>query len=94
MPHVSRAVLRTESVALQRLRWREETRRWIHAGCLPATREQLTAHLLRSSAPSWLVWRMSACLPADRSFESVEEIASLMKRGGNRAAPTRELYAG
>lgn len=94
MAPVQRVMRRTETVALETMRWREETRRWIPAGCLPATREQLTAQLMLHSAPSWLLWRLNACLPNDRKFSSVDEIVRLMRHGRSRAEAPPELYAG
>ena len=80
-----RPLRRTEAVAREAQRWREVAREWVHPSVLPATREQLSAHLIRENAPSWLVWRINARLHPHHVFVSVEEVVAL------GAAPQRRM---
>ena len=85
----------TSSAAVSTLRWTEEARRWIRAGTLPATTEQLTAQLMASSAPSWLLWRINAAIPDNRVLESVEDVLRLLQHPArHRDSGHRTLYAG
>ena len=90
----SRPLNRTEALARETQRWRDAARTWVHPSELPATREQLTAHLLGQGAPSWVLWRLNARLHASHVFASVEEIVALCGQPARRRSAPGLPYAG
>jgi hypothetical protein len=94
MTTTPRPLRRTEAVAREAQRWREVAREWVHPSVLPATREQLSAHLIRENAPSWLVWRINARLHPHHVFASVEEVVALGAAPQRRKSSPGLPYAG
>jgi hypothetical protein len=87
---------RTVTVDAQTRRSTEDPRRWIHAGMLPATSEQLTAQLIAASAPAWLWWRLNDAVPDNRVLDSVEDVVALLEHPAHRRSRSgpSQLYAG
>ena len=87
------ALRRSESAAREAQRWRDAVHRWVQPTSLPATREQLMAHLLTAGAPNWLVWRVSARLHPTRVFATVEDVLA-GGQASRRSPSPAQGYAG